>query len=139
MLKSKNVLGLVPLLLLSFYTYFMFTMYTPKVLAEVREVKGAKSSYFVIPYPKNAIKVASNKTLETEQITLTTEQSIDKAQEFYRNVLIPEDWKTEKISKQEANITTIYKKDDKKIIITTSKQGQNNPNTTVISIEISNN
>lgn len=137
MLKSKNVLGLLPLLILSFYTYVLFTSYAPKVLAEVREVKGAKTGSFILPYPKDAVKIASNKTFNIEQTTLQVNQPIEKVQEFYKNILFLDDWEIEKITKNDPTfITTIFKKKKRKISINTSKQGEDNPNSTIVSIEI---
>lgn len=136
MLKGINysvVLGAVFLALFG-AAYLNFTQYKPKVLTEVREVKGARVSSLNLPKPLSA-KLLSDTSISNnyQQMTIETPDTANKVKEFYDNVFLSKDWRIDKQGMEGEFYITKYRKDDESIYVSTSNQTEGN---TLITIEI---
>lgn len=119
----------------SIFSYILFQTYEPKVLKQLQEVRGIKSdASSFLPYPQDAREIGMSKTKNGRQITLETTKSPQEVQTFYKNVLIAKGWKVESRGVSGTFESTIYKKKNEKIVISTSKQG--NSEYSFLSIDI---
>lgn len=119
------------------YTYFNFSTFRPKALAEVREVRGTQTKRHStdLAHPINSQKISTNTTSEGEIITLKTTDSIKDTQEFYKNVLTSKGWKIDTERQAGVFSNTKYKKNSSIINVALSKQSYDS-NLTIISIEV---
>ena len=95
---SKRSLSIIAvslsLVVLSSVSYLYFTHYSPKVLNKINEVKGLSSiSTDEFPYPSDAVKIGTNRTLNSNQTTFRTSKLRSEVTEFYKNIYIGQRWK----------------------------------------------
>jgi hypothetical protein len=135
MFKKPTLLAITSLILVGIFSlsYFYFSKYQPKALKIVTEVKGLSNiNTDDFPYPSDAIKVGTSKTLNTTQTTFTTQKNIQDTVEFYKNIYSQKNWKTvsEKITNGTSTIS--FQKDGEtiNIVLTEENEGE-----TVVSIE----
>jgi len=97
-LKVKAIVGSAFVYILFVGSYWFFASYKPKALSEVREVRGYKvqqeTDVFDLPYPRYAIGLAADQTLNTKKFTFQTDRQflyhrVQKRQSFsYSMVLL---------------------------------------------------
>jgi len=135
MFKKPAVILISLLLLMGMFslTYFYFSKYQPKALKKIPEVKGLRNiNTDDFPYPSDAVKIGTNKTLNTTQTTFTTKESLDDTVEFYKKFYTQKNWNN--VNEKSAEDTTMisFRKDSEtvNIVLTTEKN-----NGTVVSLE----
>ncbi len=137
---TKLVTLLAGVSVMAVVLYNNFASYNPKTLLEVPEVRGSqniKTDGFVIPYPVKSQKISDNITPYTRQITLRSEQSSEKIQDFYYTILTADNWELDSEREGDVFDTAKYKLADDYIIVTTSQDSDRaNSGTTIVSIEV---
>ena len=135
MFKKPAVILISLLLLIGMFslTYLYFSKYQPKALKKIPEVKGLRNiNTDDFPYPSDAVKIGTNKTLNTTQTTFTTKESLDDTVEFYKKFYTQKNWNN--VNEKSAEDTTMisFRKDSEtvNIVLTTEKN-----NGTVVSLE----
>jgi len=101
-------------------TYFSFSNYQPKVLKEVREVKGyttKSTDVFDLPTPRYAKGLGFDQTLNSKKFTFQTDRSPNQIHDFYNNVLMEDNWRLKKEGSTENFYTAEYRKDDYSVSI----------------------
>ncbi len=135
MIKKPTVLIISLLLLIGLFslTYLYFSRYQPKALKKVAEVKGLRNiNTDDFPYPSDAVKIGTNKTLNTTQTTFTTQKNLSEVLEFYKKFYTQKNWNNinEKSSGGTAMIS--FRKDTETVnIVLTTEQSDG----TVVSLE----
>ncbi|HPD73815.1 MAG TPA: hypothetical protein PLX95_00770 [bacterium] len=135
MIKKPAILILNFLLLIGLFslTYLYFSRYQPKALKKVAEVKGLRNiNTDDFPYPSDAVKIGTNKTLNTTQTTFTTQKNLSEVLEFYKKFYTQKNWNNinEKSSGGTAMIS--FRKDTETVnIVLTTEQSDG----TVVSLE----
>lgn len=135
MFKKPALLAITSLLLIGIFSvsYFYFSKYQPKALKRVTEVKGLSSiNTDDFPYPSDAVKVGTSKTLNTTQTTFTTQKNIEDTVTFYKNTYSQKNWKTISENSAEGTSTISFQKDGETINIVLTEE---NENETIVSIE----
>ncbi len=135
MFKKPAVILISLLLLIGMFslTYLYFSKYQPKALKKIPEVKGLRNiNTDDFPYPSDAVKIGTNKTLNTTQTTFTTKGSLNDTVEFYKKFYTQKNWNN--VNEKSAEDTTMisFRKDSEtvNIVLTTEKN-----NGTVVSLE----
>ncbi len=135
MFKKPAVILISLLLLMGMFslTYFYFSKYQPKALKKIPEVKGLRNiNTDDFPYPSDAVKIGTNKTLNTTQTTFTTKESLDDTVEFYKKFYTQKNWNNVNEKSTEETTTISFRKDSEtvNIVLTTEKNDG-----TVVSLE----
>ena len=135
MFKKPAVILISLLLLMGIFslTYFYFSKYQPKALKKIPEVKGLRNiNTDDFPYPSDAVKIGTNKTLNTTQTTFTTKESLDDTVEFYKKFYTQKNWNNVNEKSAEDTTTISFRKDSEtvNIVLTTEKNDG-----TVVSLE----
>lgn len=135
MLKKPAVILISLLLLVGLFslTYFYFSRYQPKALKKIPEVKGLKNiNTDDFPYPSDAVKIGTNKTLNTTQTTFTTKGNLNDTVEFYKKFYTQKNWNNVSEKATEGTTTISFRKDSEmvNIVLTTEKNSG-----TVVSLE----
>ncbi|MFC1622126.1 hypothetical protein ACFL13_01945 [Patescibacteria group bacterium] len=132
----KNLLTPTILILALFFsTYIVFAAYQPKILREIVEVKGVKTSTLAsdllnLPQPEDATRISTTDTKDTYVLTFETQKSPSGILTFYKNILLENDWRL----KKDGPNTTEYKKD--KLYVTVNALAQESNKNTVVMLEI---
>lgn len=87
---------LLALMLVSFISYRIFSVYKPAVISE-KKVQGTsvvrEEGYLSsVPLPLSSKIVGENYSEKFEQVTATVEKSPDYIFKFYKNVLVSKGW-----------------------------------------------
>ena len=136
---DTSVIGLSLLCATLLITYVGFSSYKPKILAEIREVKGARTSNISIPFPKNTKILADDvRSQRLRQITLSSTLTSIEINNFYSNVLLSKGYKVEKEGTEGIFYATKYRKNLEVIIVSTSKQKLSENEQVIVNIEIQN-
>lgn len=135
MLKKPLALIISLLILVGLFslTYLYFSRYQPKALKKVAEVKGLRNiNTDDFPYPADAMKIGTNKTLNTTQTTFTTKGSLNDTVEFYKKFYTQKNWNNVNEESTEETTTISFRKDSEtvNIVLTTEKNDG-----TVVSLE----
>ena len=135
MFKKPAVILISLLLLIGMFslTYLYFSKYQPKALKKIPEVKGLRNiNTDDFPYPSDAVKIGTNKTLNTTQTTFTTKGSINDTVEFYKKFYTQKNWNNVNEKSAEGTTTISFRKDSEtvNIVLTTEKNDG-----TVVSLE----
>lgn len=135
MFKKPAVILISLLLLIGMFslTYLYFSKYQPKALKKIPEVKGLRNiNTDDFPYPSDAVKIGTNKTLNTTQTTFTTKGSLDDTVEFYKKFYTQKNWNNVNEKSAEGTTTISFRKDSEtvNIVLTTEKNDG-----TVVSLE----
>ena len=102
------------------FSFFLFSSYQPKVLKEVREVKGYSTderNVFDIPYPRYAKGLAFDKTYNTRKYTFSTDKSPQEIRRFYDNILLEDDWRIKKEGEIDNFVTVEYRKENFSLVL----------------------
>ncbi len=134
-LSFKNNILIVTLLsCVLALTYANFSSYRPKILKRVQEVKGSHTQILrTLPYPENSQNISTNENSDSIQMTFETQRTPDALQQFYKTILLDDDWIliSEYIT-QDSQIAT-YESENQKIDI---KATTATDKSTIASIEI---
>ena len=135
MFKKPAVILISLLLLIGMFslTYLYFSKYQPKALKKIPEVKGLRNiNTDDFPYPSDAVKIGTNKTLNTTQTTFTTKGSLNDTVEFYKKFYTQKNWNNVNEESAEGTTTISFRKDSEtvNIVLTTEKNDG-----TVVSLE----
>jgi len=135
MFKKPAVILISLLLLIGMFslTYLYFSKYQPKALKKIPEVKGLRNiNTDDFPYPSDAVKIGTNKTLNTTQTTFTTKGSLNDTVEFYKKFYTQKNWNNVNEKSAEGTTTISFRKDSEtvNIVLTTEKNDG-----TVVSLE----
>lgn len=133
----KKILFFFSLIFLATVFYIRFQNYQPKILKRLTEVRGISIQRDILPYPMDSTKVSETKTLHGEQITLRTTASNEKINNFYKNILLEDNWKIEAEDLNDNFSIVKFKKDEKTVTVISSLALENG--NTVFSLEIKNN
>lgn len=114
------------------YTYFNFSLYKPKAIAQVEDVRSYNTEDFSIIYPEDYKELGINKIMDGKQITLTVNKTPQEIQNFYKNIYTLKGWKVESESQVGDFLVTKYKSNNRTVLISTTKAG----NDTIVGIEI---
>ncbi len=101
-------------------SYFSFSNYQPKVLKEIREVKGystVKNDIFELPTPRYATSLAFDQTLNSKKYTFQTDRSPSEVFNFYKVILADDNWKVKKEGSTNDFFTAEYRKEDQTITV----------------------
>jgi hypothetical protein len=101
-------------------SYFSFSSYQPKALTEVREVKGyatKNTSVFDLPVPRYAKALANDRTLNSKKFTFETDKTPKEVYDFYKVILLEDDWKIKKEGNTDDFYTAEFKKDDYSVTV----------------------
>lgn len=130
---KKPILTVSLLLTVATISYFTFQTYLPKTLKQIEEVKGYSTERDIdLPISKNAKELGRSNSTNGSQVTYQLTDSNENVQQFYKNIMIGREWDIEMQTNSDTTTKTKYRKDNKRITITTSKQD----NQTILSIEI---
>ncbi len=135
MFKKPAVILISLLLLIGMFslTYLYFSKYQPEALKKIPEVKGLRNiNTDDFPYPSDAVKIGTNKTLNTTQTTFTTKGSLNDTVEFYKKFYTQKNWNNVNEKSAEGTTTISFRKDSEtvNIVLTTEKNDG-----TVVSLE----
>ncbi len=131
---KNNILIVALLSCVLALTYANFSSYRPKVLKRIQEVKGAHTQILrTLPYPENSQNISTNENFDSIQMTFETPRSPEALQQFYKSILLDDDWYlvSEYIT-QDSQIAT-YESENQKIDI---KATAATDKSTIASIEI---
>jgi hypothetical protein len=101
-------------------SYVWFTVYNPKKIIEIREVKGYKTQkedVFDLPTPRYAKGLAFDQTINSKKYTFQTDKTPQEIQEFYKNILLEDNWRLKKEGATDTFFTSEYRKDDYSVTI----------------------
>lgn len=135
---NKLLTPTILIIVLFFVTYVAFTVYQPKVLRELQEVRGHKTSVLSenlinLPNPQDSQQISLDKTNNTSITTYQTNKTPNEIITFYKNIFIENGWKLKK-SWEENNFNTIeYKKDN--FLISIGATTQTTTNNTIVTIK----
>jgi hypothetical protein len=130
----KLSLLLVALFALTTTSYLYFSMYQPKILRKVEEVKGIKKvSSIELLYPENAEVISLSQTMSGSQASYKTLKSQEYMQTFYRNLFLDMGWEEESVRKFDDSLIYKFKTVGKVSTIIMQADG----NSTLVSLEIS--
>ena len=130
---AVNLISLLLLIGMFSLTYLYFSKYQPKALKKIPEVKGLRNiNTDDFPYPSDAVKIGTNKTLNTTQTTFTTKGSLNDTVEFYKKFYTQKNWNNVNEKSAEGTTTISFRKDSEtvNIVLTTEKNDG-----TVVSLE----
>lgn len=114
-------------------SYSYFSGYQPKALKKVPEVKGLKNiNTDDFPYPSDAVKIGTNKTLNTTQTTFTTQKNLNDTVEFYKKFYTQKNWNNINEKVTDGTVMISFRKDDETVNIVLTSEGKNE---TVVSLE----
>ncbi len=121
-------------------SYYYFLTYQPKVLVELREVKGmsTNSERELIPnlaYPLDTKQLSITKGSNSQQITFQSSKSPQEVQEFYSNIFLADNWRVKSQGAVDNFSTSYYKKDNTHIYIKTTL-GEDGLTITSIDVQI---
>lgn len=130
---KKPIITVSVLLTVAIISYFTFQTYLPKTLKQIEEVKGYSTERDIdLPISKDAKELGRSNSTNGSQITYQLSESSENTQQFYKNIMIGREWNIEMQTQTDTTTKTKYRKDNKRITITTSKQNDQ----TILSIEI---
>ena len=120
--KLKYVLSIILLLVLSGASYYIFSVYQPKALTAIKEVKGNQTQrLFSLPLPDNSEQISINETSISQQTIFRSEKSPDEIQQFYKSILVNSQWKIDLEAITQDSLVSKYKKNDQLVTIVSSK------------------
>lgn len=128
----------VLLTLVAFGAYFLFTAYSPKALAELREVRGTRKNRLVVPYPKDAVQLSSSTVNKAQTILLKTGKPSRSAFEFYLSILQLDDWELVYQSETDGVYTAEFKSNDAKLVLS-AESTMEEPQQTLVVIVVTTN
>ena len=135
-MPAKKYLPIALVIVLGTLFYLNFQNYQPKILKQIEEVKGLKTSREVeIPQPQGSEQIAVNQTSETKQVTFRTTKTPMEVQDFYKNIFRDKTgWKVEIEAQRNSFLITKYKNGDQLVTVLSSKE--DGEETTIASVEI---
>jgi hypothetical protein len=135
-IPAKKYLPVALVIVLGTLFYLNFQNYQPKILKQIEEVKGLKTSREVeIPQPQGSEQIAVNQTSETKQVTFRTTKTPMEVQDFYKNIFRDKTgWKVEIEAQRNSFLITKYKNGDQLVTVLSSKE--DGEETTIASVEI---
>lgn len=135
-IPAKKYLPIALVITLGTLFYLNFQNYQPKILKQIEEVKGLKTSREVeIPQPQGSEQIAVNQTSETKQVTFRTTKTPMEVQDFYKNIFRDKTgWKVEIEAQRNSFLITKYKNGDQLVTVLSSKE--DGEETTIASVEI---
>jgi hypothetical protein len=123
-------------LVLPIFAYTTFAGFKPQIPQEHDGLTGSRTSFFKdIPYPLDAVVIGEDSTATGQTATLETKKTSIEVQEFYESVLLAQGWKIETKDEKDKLAIYEYKKDEAKVMITSSTDQE----TTVVTISLSKN
>ena len=117
-------------------SYYNFQSFKPKILRELREVKGIKSdqSLLQIPEMQDARELGLSETAKGRQVTLEVNRTPEDVRNFYKNVLTDRGWTVEYLSDSGDFLVDKYKNGEFTATVTISKEHK--PHITVVGVNI---
>ncbi|MFA6982254.1 MAG: hypothetical protein WC243_04525 [Patescibacteria group bacterium] len=121
-------------MVLPVYSYTSFISYKPEISEEhLRKVSGAASYFEDVPFPQDANIISQDNTAGSQTATIETQKTPQEVQEFYDSALTSNGWKIETRDQKGEVFIYEYKKEDKRVMVTSST-GQG---VTVLTINLS--
>lgn len=130
-------LGAVSLILFVVFvaSYTLFSTYSPKILKQLTEVKGAISKTIVsIPYTQDAKSISEDTALGYTRNTFETSKSVLEVELFYDNVLIGKGWKLEEKNSNDTLLQSRYSKDRSEVSVQAIREPDTNH--TIVSVAV---
>jgi hypothetical protein len=100
-------------------TYINFTMYKPKAIKQVQDVKGLQTTNPGITLPEGAEKIGVNRASGAEQTTFHTNKSKKEIQDFYKTIFISGKWELESQNSQDGFMVSRYRKGSETVNVIT--------------------
>ncbi len=113
---KKGLPILFALLFVCGASYYLFSIYRPDVLSQVRGAKSTKNTKLyldTIPLPSDSQEVGRNVRDGFSQLTVSSPKSSQELQKFFRGVLISKGWKVK--TEGEDILSVIYARDGEKL------------------------
>ena len=135
MLKKPLALIISLLILVGLFslTYLYFSRYQPKALKKVAEVKGLRNiNTDDFPYPADAVKIGTNKTLNTTQTTFTTQGDLEETVEFYKKFYTQKNWNNINEKSSDGTVMISFRKEEETVNIVLTAEEKDG---TIVSLE----
>jgi hypothetical protein len=115
-IAKKALPVLVALLFVSGASYYLFSIYKPEIISQVKGAKSSKSDKIyldTIPLPVGSQEVGRNIRDNFSQLTASSPKPAQEIQRFFRSVLISKGWKPK--TNGEDLLSIVYDRDGEKL------------------------
>jgi hypothetical protein len=125
MKSAKSALPIFfALCLVSGLSYYLFFIYSPNIVSQVKgssSSKESKSYIDSIPLPAGSQEVGRNIRDGFSQITLSSSKSSEEIHKFYRSVLVSKGWRPKDSS--EGLLSAVYTRDQERVEVSVLSSG----------------
>lgn len=132
--RLKILLSFVLIFGIFILSYIYFSIYQPKSLKKVEEVKGLSSiNTDDVPYPMDAEIIGFSQTPKSSITTFKTSKTQSEVQEFYKNIYNSKKWKLVSERQSDGSLTISYQKEKETITIVVTQEAK--ADYTTVSVE----